>query len=283
MSIYDTTQPNVLAPTAAEVAPAVNTPMTTSEANQVLSQYGVNPAEVLSATNITNTVKKTTPDPDDLLGIRKQISDELGLTAQQQAYQNALAAARTRVNDLNKSTALMEGGRVNLGVIRGEQGQARTLAAPEIEALQYQAALEQDKLNALTTERDYRVAIAEKNIDLVRSLKLQYPGAKIGFTDSFNKIEKKLVDYQKEQKKEAEKDAYKDALRSMGLSTKGSRKELEKRLTKANKQAKKQADEVASLQLEQLKLSLENTRSIINQRNDANSSGNIDIASLFGD
>jgi predicted exporter len=172
MSIYDTTQPNNLAPTNTEVAPDVNAPMTASQANQILNQYAIDPNQVLSASNIFNTISSPTPAPDDLLGIRKQISDELGLTAQQAAYQKALSAARTRLNDLNKSTALMEGQRVNLGVIRGEQGQARTLAAPEIENLNYQVQLEADRLNALTQERDYRVGVAEKNIDLVRNLKL---------------------------------------------------------------------------------------------------------------
>jgi hypothetical protein len=249
MSVYDTVQPNTLAPTAEQVAPAVNTPMTSSQANQVLTTYGVNPTAVLSSTNVANTVSSATPAPDDLLGIRANITKELGLDVQQTAYQNALAAAKSRLTELNQSTALMEGQRVNLGVIRGEQAQARTLAVPEIQALQDQANLEQEKLNALTTERDYRVGVAESNINFTKQLKLQYAGAGISYGDSMDTIEKKITKFAKDQKKEAYKDSLKQIALEYGIKTKGkSTKELEKEIAKYNKNAKDEAKKIADLQ-----------------------------------
>lgn len=276
MSIYDAP---TITPTEAIPVPQATT-MSTSEANQILNNYGVNPTQVLSATNVANTVTNPTVAPDDLLGIRANITKELGLDTQNTAYQNALAAARNKVTELNKTTAIMEGNRVNLGVIRGEQAQARTLATPEIQALQDQAALEQDRLNALTTERDYRVGVAEKNIDFTRQMKVQYAGAGIKFGDSLDSMETKLVAYQKKQKKEAEKDALKSALRQLGLKTSGSSKELESRLSKYSKAAAKDAKRMAQLQYDSGSIDLALKKVQLQKANQENKP--LDIASLYG-
>ena len=286
MSIYDQyVAPQPTPPQAAEIQPNVvrsQPVMNSAQANQVLNQYGIDPSQTLSATNITNTLTRPTAAPDDLLGIRGQIEYDLGLPQARTDYQNALAASMKRVTDLNKVSALMEGQRINLGAIRGEQAQERSLAAPEIQAFQDQAKLLGEKLNSLTSERDYRTGVAEKNIDFTRNLKLQYPGAKIGFGDSLDTIETKLVSYEKEKKKEAEKDALKNACRQLGLKTNGSTSDLEKRLRKYNKEAAKEAKANADLEREKIRLDIENTRSLISQRNQANTTFDPNsIAKLF--
>lgn len=274
MSVYDNTiidpnttgvasyQPSTMTPSQVATPDVVAPVMNTAQANSVLNQYGIDTSNTLSASNIAQTIKRPTAAPDDLLGIREQINYDLGLPAAQKAYQDALAAARGKVNDLNKTSAVMEGQRLNLGVIRGEQAQARTLAAPEIERLQYQSALEQDRLNALTAERDWRVQVAEQNINFVRNLKLQYPGAKVNFGDSMDKIESKIVKYQKDQEDKIYKDELKKQMMSLGLSTKTKKggtmktKDMEKAVSKYNKEAAKYAKEQAKMKTESDKIAL---------------------------
>ena len=60
-----------------QAAPVMNT----SQAGAVLNQYGIDPTQALTSTNVVNTLTRPTAAPDDLLGIRGQLNYDLGLTA----------------------------------------------------------------------------------------------------------------------------------------------------------------------------------------------------------
>lgn len=264
-----------MAETLTEVQP--QEAMTGSQAENILNTYGINPQDVLSAANIDQTLTRPTAAPDDLLGIRSQHQFDTGYAK----TKSQLDAIKKGVLDYNAST---ERGILSIGdwreraeAIVGEQSsynQQRNLGLKNL-------LLEQDRLTGLLGEQgqevQWRTAVSEKNIDFVRNLKLQYPGAKIGYADSMNDIEKKLVKFEKEQKKKAQKEAYREALLAMGKSVKGlSRRELERKLKKANKAEYERTKKVGDLQLEQLQLTIQKARKAL-----ADTSS--DVASLFPD
>lgn len=242
----------------------VNTPT-------VVSPITVSPADVYSASNINST---TSTDPYDLLNVRSNINTALGIPDAQKAYNEQYAKLTNSQNVADAQQLTLEGQVKNLNAIRGEQAQASQLANYGITAQQRVLESVANRLTGLKSEAEAQFGIRSSEILQTKEIMLQYPGAKIKFGDSMDSITKKLTDYADEQKKDAEKDAYKSALRALGLKTSGSRKELESRLSKANKKAKSQADKVASLQLEQLQMSIDNTRSTISNRNSATTTTN---------
>lgn len=250
MSLYDaqTISPTITGPT--EQPTPTNTPsgqaitvMSPTQAQQALDAYGIDPSQTLTADNITQTLTRPTAAPDDLLGIRDQLNYDLGVTT----AQNKLNQIKSQYY---KAPSVIEGQRLNMGVLRGETALAQERLMSEMQA-------QQDTVNSLVAERDYRLGIAEKNIDLVKQLKLQYAGAGIKYGDSMDTIESKLVGYEKSKKKEAEKDALKATAREIGISTKGlSSKEIEKKLKKYYKSEKSYKEAVRSKELQSSDISL---------------------------
>lgn len=265
-----------------------------NEVQRILSAYQATPQDVFTTSNINQTATSPIPAPDDLLGIRSQINTELGIpglqTSYQTAYQdllNAKAAAREQQTALSNLPQA-------LGVIRGEQAIAGEQASNRISALSDAAAVAQSALQAAQQEASAQFGIRQGEVEQKRSIILQYPGAGITFGDSFDTIANKLDTYQTKIAEEEQKTAYKNSLKNialeLGLKTKGSTKELEKRISKANKAALEQAKKESDLKLEQMRMDIENTKSLISERSkksDSNSDSNIvkdaraDIASLI--
>ena len=248
-------------------------PMTTSEALKILQGANLNANEVLSADNIQSTLNQTTPATtsansiDDLLGIRSDIYNTLGVNNAQTAYQTALKSAQDAQNALNSVFTGISGRPVSLSKITGQQSQAQRTYGNSIDALNDAADLAQSDYLAKKSEADTQFSIRESEIKEKRSYQLQYSGAGIKLSDDWDTVAKKLSDYQEEQ----EKDAYKSELKKMaiqyGISTKGlSTKNLEKKISKVNKSAAEQAKQEANLKLEQIKLDIENTKSLIANR-----------------
>ncbi len=225
--------------------------MNTSQAGAVLNQYGIDPTQALTSTNVVNTLTRPTAAPDDLLGIRGQLNYDLGLTAEQ-----------NKLNELKaqyyKAPSVIEGQRLNMSVLRGETGLAQDKLSASIQS-------QADTVNSLTSERDYRMGIAEKNLDFTKQLKLQYAGAGINYGDSMDTVEKKLVTYNDNLKSEKKKEAYKTALIELGLKANGSMKDLEKRLTKAGKDKKKKADATADMAIATSQAALDKARAEISK------------------
>ena len=250
------------------VAPISNTPyvMTPAVATNLVNQYGIDPNQVLSSENINQTINNPTPAPDDLLGIRNQLYADNGVNTAQQAYQTAQQAASSATLGLNERLTGLRGRAVSMSKITGTQAQERAVSQGEIDALNESARLAQADYAAKKGNADELFQIRNQEISEKKAVMLQYPGAKIGFGDSFEQVTKKLTKYQDEVKKQAEKDAFKSALRDLGLKTSGSYKDLEKRLTKAGKEKAAEATKVAAQTWRKNELDIQNTISTIAER-----------------
>lgn len=249
---------------------APSTTMTASDANALLGQYGINPNAVLSAPNIEQTTTAPVPAPDDLLGIRSYIYQNLGVNEKQSAFEAARKAAMDAQSQLNTENLQLRGRPVSVSKFTGQIGQNTMVKSQNIKNLNDSAQLALETLNAARSEGDKQFAIRESEIGQKRQLQASYPGAKIKLTDSFDDAIAKLDKYQKQ----AEKDAYKKTLKAkameLGLKTSGSRKELEKRIGKFNKAALDDAKKKSDLELERIKLDIQNTKSLIGERGKKN-------------
>jgi len=265
--------------TITPIQPASTQPtetMTGSEASNLLSFYGVDPNQVYSDANIQSTISRPEAAPDDLLGIRDQIQYDTGYSEAKAKYD----AIDKAINDYNQQS---KQGVLDIGqwlqrneAVVGEQEAYLGQRNLGLENLLLEKNTLGKRLSDLSEEVNYRTAIAEKNIDYVRDLKMQFPGAGFKMGDSMDKMESRLEKYIKKEEKRSEKKAYKEALRELGLSTKGSRRELERRLRKHNKEAYARAKEAEDIGLEKARLELQKLR-------EKSRGGSINVASLFGD
>lgn len=206
--------------------------MSASDARAVLDQLGINVNDVLSSGNIQSTVVNPTPRPDDLLGIRANLYNTLGVNKAQADLNAASQAAASAVTGLNKDLTSLSGRPVSLSKITGQQGQLAKIRQGDIQVLQDAERNLLNIYNAKKGEADAQLAIREAEISDKRTLQRQYPGAGIDFNDDNTKILQKITQYQKDQKKELYKDSLKEKALALGLSTKGSRKALESRIKK---------------------------------------------------
>lgn len=223
------------------------------------------PSSVYTTSNIQQATTTPVAAPDDLLGIRKQIMGELGVTSQQeQVNQLAQQLAAQRQTGRAQQLAIQNLPQA-LNVIRGEQAQAQQISATQEQALAENLNAAQSALAAKTLEAQSQFEIRQNEVQEKKNLMVQYPGAKITFGDSMTAVASKLETYQKQ----AEKDAYKKELKKMALSlgvkTSGSTKDIEKRISKVNKNARKEAETEAKLKIDQLKLSIASAKNKYNQ------------------
>jgi hypothetical protein len=144
--------------------------------------FQLDPQAVYSAGNIKSAMSGTSY-PTDLLGIRNQIYSDLGVTASQEAYNQALTASRAQ------QTAL-ENAPMSLNVIRGAQAEAQRLSTDKLEVLGRDL---QTKLN----EANFQYGIRAQELQEKRQLQLQYPGAGIKLSDSSEKAAEKIQKYKK--------------------------------------------------------------------------------------
>jgi len=219
----------------------------------------VTPQQVYSSANIAQATTAPAAAPGDLLGIRTQISNELGLPGLQTDYTktlNELTAAKTAA--MNQNTAI-ENLPQALGVIRGEQAQAQNIASNKLQALADTANVKQQAIQAANLELAARYGIREQEVNQKRELMVKYPKAGITFGDSFESVTSKLGEYETKLANDTKKDALKTSLMALGLKTSGSTKDMEKRLKKANKEAYKRTIEESDLKLQAAKLQIAKT------------------------
>lgn len=251
--------------------------MSASDAKAILAQLGINVNDVLGSSNAVGTIQNPARKPDDLLGIRSDLYTSLGVNDSQTALLAAQKASQDATNGLNKDLTALRGRPVSVSKFTGQMAQESMVRQGDIEALQNAEKLALATYQSKKSEADSQFGILESEVKEKRQYQIQYPGAGIKASDSFDKVVKKLDTYQKEQKKEAYKDTLKASLLALGESTKGSRKVLESRLKKINKTAYNQAQQEAKLKLEALRLDIENTKSTIAARGkeSANNSSNL--------
>lgn len=241
-------------------------PVTPSTAAQTLNTYGINPNDVLSAGNIQQTINAPEPAPDDLLGIRNQLYQQGGVTTAQQASQAAQTAASQATLGLSQRLTGLSGRAVSMSKITGTQAQEREVSQGEIDALNESARLAANDYAAKKGNADEMFQIRNQEISEKKAVMLQYPGAKIGFGDSFADVTKKLTKYEDQQKKDTYKATLKAKAMELGLKTKGSAKDLEKRISKSSKAALKSIKDEHDLKMESLRMDIANTKSTIANR-----------------
>jgi hypothetical protein len=242
-------------------------PMSVSQAKQVTSSLGIDPNAVLSSANVQQTINQPTPAPDDLLGIRKQLYGELGVTGAQTAFDTAQKAYMDRQALLQQDLTNLGGRTVSMSKIVGQQGQAQQVAQNDITNLQNAAVIAQNKLLSAKTEAEAQFAIREKQIVQTQTMMYQYPGANIKYGDSSEKIASKLSKYQEQVKDDAYKQTLKQTAMSLGVKTSGSIKDLEKRISASSEQALADAKAERDLKMEGMRMDIANTKSTIADRN----------------
>lgn len=221
----------------------------------------ITPASVYTTSNVQQATTAPVVAPDDLLGIRRQLMNDLGVTtAQEQANQIASQLAAQRQTGRAQQLAIQNLPQA-LNVIRGEQAQAQQISSAAEQALAENLQTAQSAVAAKRMEAEAQFAIRQQEVQEKKNLILQYPGAKITFGDSLDTVASKLEKYQAQVKKDAYKDSLKSMALELGIKTKGkSTKALEKAISKVNKNARKRAEESANLQVEQLRISIQNAR-----------------------
>lgn len=255
--------------------------LTSGEAQALLSKFKADPSRVLSSQNITQANTTPTPRPDDLLGIRSQIMNEVGVGTRQSELDAAQAEYQKIYDQLSQfDTATDEQNRkigeqaLSTNVLRGEQATASNLRSTERSSIARAAdvaaqAVESKRasVQAARAEAESQFNIRQQEVNDKRQLILQYPGAGITFGDSFETISSKLGKYQEQQKKDAYKETIKSKLMDLGLETSGNTKKLESRLKKANKKAYDQTLKEIDQKNQMFDLQIQDTKSQIAKRN----------------
>lgn len=196
----------------------------------LLTEYNATPSEALSAANVAATVKSPTPAPDDLLGIRTSIANELGIADKESAYSTAYKALKDYDLETENAARLINEQQLSTNVLSGQEATARKLRSQERLSLASEAEIAQAALLAAKEELNVRYGIQAENVANIRQIILSNPEAGITFSDTTESAAKKIADYNKKVQKEAEekaKDEYKDKLKStlmsLGISTKTSK------------------------------------------------------------
>lgn len=241
--------------------------VTSGEAKALLAKFQANPSAVLTSGNIAETTTNPVPKPDDLLGIRKYIGNELGVDTKQAAYDAIYGQLSQYDTATKEQSRKINEQALSTNVLRGEDATATNLRANERLGIAKEADVALSSLQAAKSEQEAQFAIRQQEVRDKQAIMVQYPGAKIHAGDSYDSVVKKLDKYQEQVKKDTKKDALKEKLTSLGLSNKGNTKTLEKRLKKVNKKAYNDAQKLADLKIEEVKVGIENTKSIIKDRN----------------
>ena len=223
----------------------------------LLEQLGISSTDVLTPTNVEQTITEPV-EPTDVLGIFKQQEQAANVPALQEAYKKAQSDF-LKAQDLAKQQQLtIEGRAKKLGVLRGEQAQAAGQAALDLGTLETAQQLAFNALSSAQAQAQQRAGILYNEYQTKVQMQMKYPGLKINpFTDDYTKVGEKVEEYIEKQEKKAQKEYYKEQLLAMGKSVKGlSRNELEKKLKKANKAAYNRAEEEAEIRMKSLRMDL---------------------------
>lgn len=235
--------------------------LTSGEARTLLAAYQADPSKALSATNVAAASTAPTYAPDDLLGIRNSISNELGISDKESAYSTAYKTLKDYDLETENAARLINEQQISTNVLSGQEATARKLRSQERMSLASEAEIAQAALLAAKEELNTRYGIQAANVAQIRQIILSNPEAGITFSDTTESAAKKIADYNKKvQKKadEAEKDAYKDKLKStlvsLGISTKNSKggslssSKMEKALTEYYKKQGMDEQEMKDLE-----------------------------------
>lgn len=243
-------------------------PQPSVRGTSILEQIGVNTKDVLTGSNIQETIETPQAPVNDALGIFTAQEEAQGIPGLKTAFQTAQANRLKGEGLANQEQLTIQGRAKKLGVLRGEQGQAAAQANLDLQTLGQAESLAQSALSSAQATATQRANILYGEYKQKTDLQLQFPGLKIDpLSDDFGSITEKLAEYKKDEEKKAKKNSYKDALRALGKKTSGSRRELEKRLRKANKKSYEQAQRQNDIQMEQLEMSLSQARKKMNETN----------------
>jgi len=226
--------------------------LTSGEARRLLTGFQAT-GDPYSSNNISQstTAPAQKPDYSDPYRMRDTIYNELGIPElRQQAtdLKNKLREYDTETTNLGFN---LENKLFSMNKIRGlqdvelkQRALGRLSMADELQA-------SADLLSANLGEAQTRYQIAMGERDKLQSLMLQAPGAKIKFSDSYEKAVKKLGKWQKKEAKKAYKKELQALARQYGISTKTKKggtmktKKLERAIAKYNKRALKEAKQRA--------------------------------------
>lgn len=204
--------------------------LTSGEARTLLAAYNADPSKALSATNVAATTTAPTYAPDDLLGIRTSIANELGISDKESAYSTAYKTLKDYDLETENAARLINEQQLSTNVLSGQEATARKLRSQERMSLASEAEIAQAALLAAKEELNVRYGIQAENVAKIRQTILSNPEAGITFSDTTESAAKKIAKYNKKVQKEAdekEKDEYKKKLKSqlvsLGISTKTSK------------------------------------------------------------
>lgn len=151
-------------------------------------QVNTNPQGVYSTANMATQA----PAPDDLLGIRSQIQNELGITDLNKKYQDIYGQLQAFDTGTEQQYSQIANQPVSMNVIRGEQATANEQRALQRGALARQAQVAQSALQAAQQEAETLYGIRAGEVQWKRSLILENPSAGITFGDSLDTMASKI-------------------------------------------------------------------------------------------
>lgn len=151
-------------------------------------KINTNPQGVYSTANISNQA----PAPDDLLGIRSQIQNELGITDLNKKYQDIYGQLQSFDTGTEQQYSKIANQPLSMNVIRGEQATSNEQRALERGAIARQAQVAQSALQAAQQEAETLYGIRAGEVQWKRSLILENPSAGITFGDSIESMAGKI-------------------------------------------------------------------------------------------
>ena len=199
-------------------------------------KYGLDTKDVLGAPNVQQTQQAPVQRPDDLLDIRSQMLEQLGVPKLQEQYSTQMTAYNQLQTDLatryqerygkylDKETAIeaadiaISGQPLSIGKILGQQAQAKKLSDLELKTMnrslevmagEHKIQLESagrgmdmltSQLQSAQTEAESRFGIKSKDIRERRQYIMQYPTAGITFGDSYESMATKVAEAQVKEK-----------------------------------------------------------------------------------
>jgi len=227
-------------PTSTTSIAGTNT-TTPVSATTIGATTGANAADVYSAANLTSALSTpyTRPDLSDPYGLRTNIQNQLGIGG----VQSNVNALMENLNKFDVSTkkqqSYLGNQQVAMPVITGQQAYAGQQSALTRESLTGELTAAQSYLQALQSEADQRLQVAQNERSQITSMILQAPGAKIGYGDTVEQAAKKMQDFTEKTTKEASKTATQQAevqlfANTLGYMPKGTKLTTkEKKLLKA--------------------------------------------------
>jgi deoxyadenosine/deoxycytidine kinase len=191
----------------------------------------ISPEQVYSAENVQQAVNNPISMPSDLLGIQQSVYSKYNiptLTSQaNDAYKALTDFNQNTVSQLNNASDQL----VSMNKITGIQSKISRDRGIQQQGLASSYDVMANSLNSAYNLANNEFSILQSEYQDKKNLMLQFPEAGIKITDTWDKVQKRIKDFNKEMEKKAEKDAIKQALSQYGVKTKGlSRNELEKKL-----------------------------------------------------